>query len=168
MAHKPPAPVVAPKVPITPVPQKPSSVAPTSYYFLPYLSIQEQPKAPFSWTSNIEQNCNAQGSKCIGYDSNNNVFDSNIFQAKGAKLTFVSDATKGSYINNKGAYGVICTGHLGGKLSPDGTKCSLTAAQVQASISQLSSRGHIETFGDNNHAINLLLLFGLIMLLCVL
>jgi len=142
----------------------PASAVPSNYFFVPYLGVQQQPKAPFTWTTNLAQNCTAEGTKCLGYDSNNNVFDSGIMQPQGARLSFLPDPTKGSYFNDKNKFAVICSQHLGGQLTTDRTKCQLTAGQAESAVRR-SISGFDGTIGNANSLPNAIIVIGLISLI---
>ena len=160
-----PAPTPAPAPAPTPAP---APAAPFTYYFVPYLGVQQQPQAPFHWTTNVAQNCSAQGSKCLGYDYSNNVFDSGILNPKGAKLTYQANPQLGSYFKDPTVFAAICTQHLGGQLSSDQKKCNLTAQQAQSAMQKLSTLGNIAHFDGGNFETgtpSLLMLMGLVLLI---
>lgn len=144
--------------------------APSSYYFIPYLEVNQTPNPPFTWKTDAAQNCTAQREKCLGYTSSGNGFDSNILKEKGAKLAYINDPNKGSYFNDQTKFGAVCAGYLGGQLDASGTKCNITSAQASAALQKLSSQGHISTFdggiglGGDSCLMNIVMIVGLVLL----
>lgn len=155
----------------TPAPPTPSTPAPTpaptqakmvevpdGYSFVPFLSLQQEPKPPFEWASDYAQKCNAE-KNCAGYNSAGQGFNSEFKK----KIHYVrGDPTRGSYFKRDTDYNFFCK-KIGGE--PTGNICK-TPPNVNDRIEGLINAGMVvEPFVNNSWGIHPLMLLVLIVIL---
>lgn len=148
-----------PAMPSTPAPTQAKMVeVPDGYSFVPFLSLQQEPKAPFEWASDYDKKCNAEKS-CTGYNSSGQGFNSDFKK----QIHYVrGDPTKGSYFKRDTDYNFFCK-KIGGE--PTGNVCK-TPLNVNDRIMSLIKTGMVvEPFVNDSSGIHPLVMLVLIVIL---
>jgi len=168
VAHAPAPHALAPHVPApTAASHAPAPApVPAPQYFIPYIGITQQKPTAVPYSKNT---C-ANNAKCVGYSTDGNGFDSNVFSQQGhSKLVFYPSNTQGTYLKNMNEYTVACQ-YVGGAMDAQ-HNCELTQAQAQKAVSNHNAVAVSHFSGDmsdNTFAVQMLksiLVIGLLIFL---